>query len=294
MGRSVVGFLFVIGAAFTLVLSNTTKKWFRGTCPLFFSFICCFSSEFVFLFASGFRFQFTRAILPYALLFGFSFAICTIFLTFALQKGSLSITGLIFSYSLILPTLYGILFFKESVNYLFFIGLLLLLISSFLIRSDQEKAENTSQKKIPKKGLTVWLIFISLAFAGNGFCSIFQTMQQKAFDGAYKCEFMVLALSVASLSLLPVSLVTERKKIQKSGKGLLLCGISSGISTGLVNLFVMYAVNYLTASLVFPLISGGSLLLTFLVALLLFKEKFHPKQYIGLFLGVASIVLLSI
>ncbi len=295
MGASAFGFLFVIGAVFALVLSNTTKKWFGGDCPLFFSFICCFSSELVFLVVSGFRLHIIREIVLYAVLFGFSFAVCTIFLTFALKKGSLSITGLILSYSLILPTLYGILFLKESVGVLFFIGLLFLLISAFLIHAKSDSEGSNSQKKMTsKKELAIWVIFISLAFFGNGFCSIFQTMQQKAFDGAYKCEFMVLALSAASAALLPVSIATERKKILTGGKRLLVCGISSGISTGLVNLFVMYSVNYLSASLIFPLISGGSLLLTFLVALIFFKEKFSIKQYIGLFFGIVSIVLLSI
>lgn len=190
--------------------------------------------------------------------------------------------------------LYGILFLKETVGIPFFIGLLLLLISAFLIHSTSGKSKNASQKGNSKKIFAVWLIFVSLAFIGNGFCSIFQTMQQKAFDGAYKCEFMVLALSAACVAILPVSLITELQKIRANTKGLLLFGISSGLSTGLVNLFVMYSVNILSASLIFPLISGGSLLLTVLVGLLFFKEKFTPRQYIGLVLGIASIVLLNL
>lgn len=277
-----------------LVLSNTTKKWYVGNCPLFFAFVCCFSAELVFLIASGFRLHFVREIVPYALLFGFSFALCNIFLTFSLKKGSLSITGLIVSYSLILPTLYGILFLKETVGVPFFIGLFLLLISAFLIHSASGKSKNASQKGNSKKISALWLIFVSLAFVGNGFCSIFQTMQQKAFDGAYKCEFMVLALSAACVAVLPVSLIIERQRIRENTKGLLLFGVSSGLSTGLVNLFVMYSVNILSASLIFPLISGGSLLLTVLVGLLFFKEKFTPWQYVGLVLGIASIVLLNL
>ena len=276
------------------VLSSTTKKWFKGNCPLFFAFVCCFSAEIVFLISSGFRFHFVREIVPYALLFGFSFAIANIFLTFSLQKGSLSITGLIISYSLLLPTLYGILFLKETVGVPFFIGLLLLLISAFLIHSTSNKSENSSQKKNSKKMFVVWLIFVSLAFVGNGFCSIFQTMQQKAFDGAYKSEFMILALSAASLAILPVSLITEHQQIRENMKGVLFFGIPSGLSTGLINLFVMYAVNILSASLIFPLISGAGLLLTVLVGLLFFKEKFTPRQYVGLVLGIASIVLFNL
>jgi len=42
----------------------------------------------------------------------------------------------------------------------------------------------------------------------------------------------------------------------------------------------------------FPIVNGGGLVLTTFAAVLLFKEKLSKKQWIGVVLGIASVVFL--
>ena len=68
-----------------------------------------------------------------------------------------------------------------------------------------------------------------------------------------------------------------------------------GIANGIMNFFVLLlTANKFPASVLYPVVSGGSLLMIFLWSFLIKKEKFTPSQYVGYILGVASLVLLNI
>ena len=75
--------------------------------------------------------------------------------------GSLGVTMLIFSYSLIIPTFYGVIVLKEPVSYFTWIGLSLLAVSLFLLNFKNETV------KISLK----WSVFTFMSFVGNGMCS---------------------------------------------------------------------------------------------------------------------------
>jgi multidrug transporter EmrE-like cation transporter len=47
-------------------------------------------------------------------------------------------------------------------------------------------------------------------------------------------------------------------------------------------------------SVMFPVISAGGIVISFIISLVLYKEKFSIMQYIGLILGITSIVLLNL
>ena len=303
--NGLIGSLFVLGSVITMVSANTAKKAFNKGCPLFFCFLCCLFADIVFLFSSGFKFDFNAKIITYSLMFALCFSLSNVCTTFALKFGSLSITGLVMSYSLIIPTFYGIIILGENTSVFFYIGLILLFVSAFLInfkpKSRTPIAEEKNGDKVEKvkkvknvRQTVKWIVFIALAFIANGFCSVVQTAQQKAFNGNYKSEFMLIALTVASFSIFIISLFTEKRSIKAGGKKAIILGLICGISTGLLNLFVMFSVNYLPSSLIFPLISGGNLLLTFIVAKILFKEKFEPLRYVGFAFSIVAVVLLNL
>ena len=76
-------------------------------------------------------------------------------------------------------------------------------------------------------------------------------------------------------------------------KGLPLAALC-GISNGLCNYLVLYLNSRLPASVMFPVISAGSVVLVFVYATLIQREKFNLRQKIGYALGVLSIVLLNL
>ena len=133
-----------------------------------------------------------------------------------------------------------------------------------------------------------------LAFLGNGFCSTVQRIQQIECEGKYKNEFMVVALLISFLVFMVLTILYDRKdllvNIKKGFVSCLICGISNGV----VNLFVIILSLSMAASVMFPIISGGGIILSAVVAIFFFKEKLSLPQYIGLILGIASVVFLNL
>ena len=68
--------------------------------------------------------------------------------------------------------------------------------------------------------------------------------------------------------------------------------IASGACVAVNNKFNLYLSGVMDSAVFFPIVNGGGLVLTTLAAVLLFKEKLSTKQWIGVVLGIASVVFL--
>ncbi len=229
--------------------------------------------------------NFNIEILPYSIMFGISYGIAGLYFLKAVNYGPLSLSSLIVSYSLMIPTIYGLLFLKEPASIGFYPGFILLLISFYLTNK-----KSANEKQISFK----WVIYILLSALGNGFCSVSQKMQQIAFSGAYKNEFMILALIIAFIPLFLLSLAYEKNHLIKCVKKAFPFAASAGIMNGVVNLFVMILSGIMATSVMFPLISAGGLILTYILSKVLYKEKLSKRQFIAFVMGVLSIILLNI
>lgn len=283
-----INFLLIVSVVIGLSLQQITKKSFNkkadGRGVISFSAFTSLFAALFFVFQLKFPLQFDTAIIPYALLFGLGYGSCTVCSVLAIFNGSLSLTSLITSYSLIIPTLYGMLFLNEKISTFLIVGLILLLISLFLINFVK------GDGKISLK----WLIYVTVAFIGNGMCSTVQKVQQLDFDGKYKAEFMVLSLFIIVAVLLIFAFFTEKKDIVTSVKKGILPIFLCGIANGIVNLFVMLLSTRMSASVMFPLVSAGSIILTYFISRIWYKEKLNLMQNIGFILGVASVVFLNL
>ena len=67
-----------------------------------------------------------------------------------------------------------------------------------------------------------------------------------------------------------------------------------GVANGATNLFVMILVSSMQASIVFPVISGGGIILTWIISKFLYREALTRNQNIALILGIASVVLMNL
>ena len=242
--------------------------------------------------------------------FGLAYAAATVFSVLAILYGPLAKTSLIISCSLLLPTLYGIfvqgIYIKvirdgsatvsealgEALSPTLIIGIILLVITLFLVNREN-KDDSVEEKKVTLK----WLIFVTLAFIGNGMCSTVQTAKQDFYGNDGNNMFMIVALIFVVLILLIASISTkkERAEIKYTVKHGALLAVLCGAANGITNLLVMVLnANHFPASILFPFVSGGGLVLIFLWSVLVNKEKFTVPQYIGYGLGVLSLVLLNL
>ena len=68
--------------------------------------------------------------------------------------------------------------------------------------------------------------------------------------------------------------------------------LASGVCVAVNNKLNLYLSGVMDSAVFFPIVNGGGLVLTTLAAVLLFKEKLSTKQWIGVVIGIASVVFL--
>jgi drug/metabolite transporter (DMT)-like permease len=198
----------------------------------------------------------------------------------ALSIGPMALTSIIASFSLIIPFLFGIILWNESLTLLKFFGVILLLLSIFLINI---KKENGFSAK--------WLFYALVTLLSNGFCSVIQKMHQIKFPTLYRTEFMFWALLCVSI-ILTITYNTKRKGKVKFEFSLL--GIASGIANCCANFIVLFLSATENASVLFPIIAVANIITVWVIGILFFKERLKVLQAIGLVMGVVSVVLLKI
>ena len=69
---------------------------------------------------------------------------------------------------------------------------------------------------------------------------------------------------------------------------------AAGASNGIVNLLSLEITKLIPLSVSAPMLSGIKIIVTFLISLIIFKEKMSVKQIIGVVLGAASLILFNI
>jgi len=237
--------------------------------------------------AAAGKLSFAASTLPYSLGFAAAYAVSTVFGTLAIATGPLSLTSLFSSYSLMIPTFYGLLFLKDPIGAGLIPGIALLAASLLLINYRKEKSQ--------ENGLSMrWLLYVFVSFVGNGMCSTVQKMQQVAFEGAYKSEFMIAALAMVTAAMLLLSAGTERGRMKAYAAAGWLPAALCGVLNGMVNLFVMILNGKMPASIMFPMISAGGIIASYLISRFFYREKLTRMQFAGFLAGIASVVFLNL
>ncbi len=231
---------------------------------------------------------FAPAILPYAIAAGIFYCSASFLTYVALGCGSFTLSMLILSYSGVFSILYGLLFLKEKLSVFAYIGLALIMISLFLTRA--EKKKGAEEKKL---SLT-WFITIGLSFIGSGMFGVLMRMQQVRFKATLDNEFMAVALAFSALVLFVIGLIKNGKDLTYLLRHGGLYAALSGLSNGATNALSLIVTTMMAVSLASPIKAGTKILLSFLVSLLLFREKFSKRQLTGVALGTLALVLLNI
>ena len=215
----------------------------------------------------------------FASLYGILLFFSTLFGYLALKSGSMALTSLIVSYSVIIPCLFGFIFLGEALTALKLSGIICLLVSMFLLR---KKSENIKTKK-------GWILYIAITFCCNGACSIIQKIHQIQYPAMYVNEFTVSSLFVAFIIFIIMSITKkETKSVPSKGYGAL-----AGILMGTGNYLTLILSSKMDATVLFPLITISAMLINVTISKLLFKDKFNLVQLLGMALGIVSVLLIK-
>ena len=227
-----------------------------------------------------------------------AFFACNTFAVLATKEGPVSYTSLIFSFGLFIPTFYGILFSNETVGLFFWIGLLLFVICLLLINLEpKKKGEQKEKVKITLK----WIIYVLLGTISNGIASVLISLSGEQSIGATNgaiydgVVFLMVSCFLTSIFSVVLTVKMEKTKIKQVKNSVLkwasLCGIFTAILY--ISMLLITNLELMPVSIYFPVYSGGQLILCSLFGITYFKEKYRPLQYVGIAVGIISVILLN-
>jgi len=265
----------VLQSTFTKIASLKNKT----SAPMYLNMLKTSASLVLFLIISAYKLQFHTPTLLYGSIYGVTLFFSTFFGFMALMNGSMALTSLLVSYSVIIPCAFGILFLNEAVSYMQIAGIIMLLVSMYLLKI-RTGGEETKKK---------WFTYVAITFICNGICSVIQKLHQSAYPMLYCNEFMVYSLAVTFLLFVIISICKKEKKPTDGKKYAIVAGILMGIANYLT-LVLSAKVN---ASVLFPVISISSMIINVTVSKLYFKDKLTPVQIAGIGLGVISVLFIK-
>lgn len=204
-------------------------------------------------------------------------SMCTSFM--ALNCGSMAVTAIIISYSVIIPFFFGITVLDERIGMLKIAGLILLLLSILLMNY------NKSGQGFGKK----WAFLTFSCFLTNGLCSVVQKVHQTIYPEQYCKEFMVIAFGVIILALLMFLLLRYKSISVESSKSAVL----SGMFTGVAYLLSLYLASVFNATVLFPILAVCAALFNCIASRIIFKDKLRKTQIVAVVLGVVSVILIQ-
>jgi len=289
MGYILCVLFVVINLLEGIVVKNHTKKYGNGGTVV--NALTCLFSMIFFIVTEALEtdaFYFPPGLWIYGGISIIMFAAGFYFTYVAYKIGPFGLTKLLSTFSLVFPIVYGLVFLNEEGGASSFIGIALMVAAAVLINIKRE--ESDEKQRITLK----WLLFIIISAVANGMISVLSRMQQISFDNATSNEFMIISLFGSFIVLSIWGVLKEKRGIGLVIRDGALTGALAGVLNGAKNFITLLVYLYLPLSIVSPLKTSLSMIATFAVSYLLYKERYGRLQLVGVVLGAASVVLLSL
>lgn len=223
------------------------------------------------------------------ILLAFLYGLCTLgsqsLYMVATQTGSVSVCSLIYAACFIIPTVFTAMYYNEAFSSLRITGICVMLASVVMISIKGEENTNSSKKYL-------FYIFIAMICAGS--VGILQKVFSRMYEGKGINEYLFLAfLFILIFSITGKIAVKKKTPSQKHNKKFYLLAILLSLSVVVANKLNMFLVGALPGLIFFPIINGGTIMLSAVVSKYLFKEKLSIISWCGIIIGILAIVLIA-
>ena len=238
---------------------------------------------FIFLTVNGFKLTLT----PYSVLIaavrslcGFTYSILSFLI---LKRGSVSMYMLfLMSGGMIVPAVWGWIFLDERVLPLRVLGIALIVASIVISNYREEKHDK------------LFLVLCTAVFFLNGFVSVFSKLHQINPKAVSTNDFVIISTFCSLVFSIAMKLWNIKGKGKRSnvpekkiGFGivmllpLLLVVIYSAIG-GISSYLQLVGAKNLPSSVLYPMITGGTVVLSGIFALICFGEKPSRREWVGM------------
>lgn len=201
------------------------------------------------------------------------------------QKNGLSVASVAGKMSVIIPIIFGVFVYQESLGWVKVVGIVLALIAVYLTSMKENLSEQRS-----------YLIYPILLFLGSGIIdTAIKYVETTYVKGK---ELPIFSATIFGFAFLFGILLFIYKrcteKVTFSFKNI-VGGIVLGIPNYYSIVFLLKALKTegLESSKLFTINNVSVVLLTTIFGLVLFKEKLLPKNWIGIAIAVISIILVA-
>ena len=279
----------VLATSKVCVQSKASKSFLKN-----FNDVCLFNCGIFLVIALIFIYSIPNASLP-TWAFAVASAVFTVafqlFYTKALSTGSVSLTVMMVNLSIVIPTLVSVAFYDEKLTVFRAIGILFTLGSIVCMTGkNSENKEPTNRK---------WLLFSVIAALSNSIAnvalkifnsSVYAPEREAFISASYLLAFVLTAVVCVVLFFLNKSAKTAKKKISWTP---ILFIVLIGVILAAFQWTNNYALSVIDGSIVFPVYSGGTVVLSTLAGVVFFKDKLTKKQLIGMCLGLVAVVFMN-
>ncbi len=223
----------------------------------------------------------------WAILLGSLFIIIFNVMALTAQKGGLSVASVAGKMSVVIPVVFGILVYNESMSFLKLIGIVLALIAVYL----------TAYKKGTVTINSNLMFLVLLLFVGSGIIDTMVKYIETNFVAKNEIEFFIAStfLMAGIIGILILFYQLIQKQTSFSFKSII-----GGLILGIPNYFSLY---FLVKALQHPTLESSTLFtinnvlvvtLTSLLGIVLFKEYLSLKNKIGILLSILAILMFYI
>lgn len=216
----------------------------------------------------------------------FLYAGCTvayqILYVLALEKGPISLLILINNFYVVPCAVAGAIFFNEDFSFFQIIGLITTLISVFLI---------VGNKKGDKKGNTGFIL-MTVAMIASALAMLIQRYHQKTEFAYERNGFLFFSYLFSAIAVFIIYLFLKNKSISETnGKKIIINGMRVGFILAAYQILLITLSGKVNSMVMYPLNSGLTLIVNFIMCAIFFKEKMQLRQKIGAIIGVIAVII---
>ena len=277
---------FTAQFAFTKIFEGSIKQTTATTISML--VVTSLVGALIFFAVGGFRVDFT------VFSFAWAFALAVVMIPYymigikILSYGSLAIYSMFMMLGgMLVPFFYGVLFLHEPMSWGKAAGSLLLTACIVLQALSSKEAD---ESKSNKKQKTVFFLLCIVIFFINGATGVIAKAHQIGEDPVNEMSFTVMSClltAIMSALMLAISCIARRKDeiVNELAPAfsvkpfLAMIAIGAAAYTG--SFLHLRAASNVPATVQFPLVSGGVIVLSALVSALIFKEKLSKKEWIS-------------
>ncbi|MDB4752242.1 EamA family transporter [Winogradskyella sp.] len=218
-----------------------------------------------------------------AIFLGFLFIAIFNVMALTVQKNGLSVASVAGKMSVIIPIIFGIIVFNESVRFIKIFGIILALIAVYL----------TSIKERDNIVLTQSIYLPILLFIGSG------TIDTLVNYFAPDDKIPLFSATIFGIAFCVGLFVLIYKSARKTSR-FEIKSIPFGVALGTINYASIYyllkalRVDGYETSTVFTINNVTIVAFSTLIGLILFKEKISLKNWIGIIIAIVSIIIVTL